>query len=164
MPLIVLGDLAWIRGEYERAREYYLRSLKISERTGFTYSIQTSTKYLCKVALSLGDIAEAEKYLVQSIRISNEIGFVRDVVNLIYEYARLKQAQGFPERTVELLALVIQHPASQSTRMIEGRIRDSAEALLAALESELPQETFAAALARGRELDPDAVITALVGR
>ena len=111
----------------------------------------------------MGNIDEAQKYLAQSLRISNEIGFVRDIINIFYEYARLKQALGFTEQAVELLALVIQHPSSQSTRMLEGRIRDSAEALLATLESELPRETFEAALERGRELDLDAVIADLLG-
>ena len=163
MPLIVLGHVALARGEYEEAREYYLRCLKISQKTGFHYAMQTSSKYLGKVALSMGKLAEAEKYLLQSLTITKEIGFVRDIVNLLYEYARLQVAQGNPEGAVELLALVIQHPASHQYRMLEGRIRDSAKGLLAELEAELPPETYTAALERGQGLELDEVVASLIG-
>jgi hypothetical protein len=116
------------------------------------------------VTLSLGDLTEAEKYLFQSLKITKEIGFVRDIVNLLYEYARLHAAQGNPERAIELLALVIRHPASQQHRMIEGRIRDSAKGLLAELENDLSPEAYTAALERGREMDLDEVIENLSPR
>jgi hypothetical protein len=88
---------------------------------------------------------------------------VRDIINLLYEFARLRVAQDETEQAVELLALVIQHPASRQTRMFEGRIRDSARDLLAELEDQLPQEDFNAALERGQGLELDAVSAELVG-
>ncbi len=163
LPLIVLGHAALISGEYEQAREHYLRCMAISQRVGFHYAIQTSSKYLGKVTLSMGRIAEAEKYLLQSLTMSKEIGFVRDVVNLLYEFARLQVAQGHSERAVELLALVLEHPASYESRLIEGRIRDSAKDLLAKLEQELPYESYAAALGRGRESELEGVVADLIG-
>ncbi len=162
LPLIVLGHAALALGDYEGARGFYLRCIKISEEVGFHYSIQTSSKYLGKVALSMGKTAEAEIYLLQSLRITKEIGFMRDIINLLYEFARLRVAQNNPEGAAELLALVLQHPASHQTRMHEGRIRDSAKDLLAELEDELPHETYTAALERGQELDLDEVIADLV--
>ena len=162
MPLIVLGHVALARGEQEEARGFYLRCLKISQETGFHYALQTSSKYLGKVALSMGKIAEAENYLVQCLTITKEIGFVRDIINLFYEFARLRVAQDKPEQAAELLAFVIQHPASYQARMHEGRIRDSAKSLLAELEDELPQETYRAALGRGQELELDHIVAALL--
>jgi tetratricopeptide (TPR) repeat protein len=162
MPLIVLGHVALARGEYEEARGFYLRCLESSEEVGFHYSIQTSSKYLSKVALSIGNVEEAEIYLLQSLRITNDIGFIRDMVNLIYEFARLRVAQGDPERAVEFLAMVVEHPASIQTRWLEGRIRDSARGLLAKLEDELPEDAYEAALERGRALELDEVVAAIV--
>jgi tetratricopeptide (TPR) repeat protein len=158
LPLIVLGHTDLARGELENARGSYLRCLKISQETGFPYGIQTASKYLIKVALSLGNLAETEQYLVQSLRITKEIGFVRDIVILLYEYARLHVARGNPEGAIELLMLVIRHPASQQYRMMEGRIRDSANGLLAELEHDLSPEAYTAALERGQELDLDGVV------
>jgi len=157
-PLIVLGHVALARGELESAREYYLRCLKISQETGFHYAIQTASKYLSKVALSLGILTEAEKYLLQSLTITKEIGFIRDIINLLYEFARLQEAQDNSEGAVELLALVIEHPASDLYRMLEGRIRDSARELLSLIKHDLPAEAYNAALERGRNLDLDGLI------
>jgi len=157
-PLIVLGHAAFARGEYQAARGYYLRCLEISGEAGFHYSIQTASKYMCKVALSLSNIAESKKYLLQSLTITREIGFIRDIVNLLYEFARLRVAQGNFEGAAELLALVIDHPASDLYRMLEGRIRDSARELLSKIKHDLPAEVFNAALERGRNLDLDGLI------
>jgi predicted ATPase len=162
VPLIILGHAALASGEYEVAREYYLRCLKISEQTGFHYAIQTSSKYLGKVAISMGKIAEAENYLLQCLMITKEVGFIRDIINLLYEFARLRVAQDNSEQAVELLVVVIKHPASHSARMLEGPIKDSAKELLAILEDELPQETYTAALNRGQELELDVAVAELV--
>jgi predicted ATPase/DNA-binding CsgD family transcriptional regulator len=161
--LIVLGHAAFGYEDYEDARGFYLRCLNLSEQVGFYFAIQTVTKYLCKVALSMGKIAEAEKYLHKSLLISKEIGYLRDVVNLIYEFSRLQVAHGNLERAAELLAFVIQHPASQAIRMLEGRIRDSAVDLLGEVEEDLPPETYSAAIQRGQALELGTVVTDLVG-
>ncbi len=163
MPLIVLGHAALALGELDEAREFYLRCLKISQETGFYFAIQNASKYLGKVALSMGKLTEAEKFLLQSFTITKEIGFVRDIVNLIYEFARLQTARENPEGAVELLALVIGHPASQLYRMLEGSIRDSAKGLLAELEVKLAPDVYSAALERGQQLELDEVVADLVG-
>jgi predicted ATPase/DNA-binding CsgD family transcriptional regulator len=163
-PLIVLGHAALGLGDLNKAREYYLRCTEISEKSRFYYAIQTASKYLAKVSLTLGKLEEAEKYLQQSLKISSEIGFVRDVVNLFYEYARLFAARGEVEEAVSLLALVIQHPASDRIRMLDGRIRDNAEDLLRDLESELDLAVFQKALARGRDLTLDETTSEMLGR
>jgi tetratricopeptide (TPR) repeat protein len=161
-PMIVLGYVALAREELERARGYYLRCLTISQETGFYFAMQTASKYLCKVSISLGKLAEAEEYLLQSLKITKEIGFVRDIINLLYETARLQSAQHNFERAVELLAQVIEHPASNRYRMLDGRIRDSANELLSQIEHNLPPETFKKALSRGKALDLDQVVDELL--
>jgi len=164
MPMSILGHVALAREEYDRAKGMYLRCLKISQGTGFNYSKQTSSKYLAKVSFLMGDYAEAEKYLIQCLTLSKESGFVRDLVNLLYEFARIKAAQNDLDEAVELLALVIDHPTSNQTRWLEGRIRDSARGLLAELEEKLPPETCQAALERGRALDLEEIVTYLIAR
>ncbi|MBE9473457.1 MAG: hypothetical protein IMY85_01100, partial [Chloroflexi bacterium] len=162
IPLIVLGHAALACGEPEKAKGFYLRCLKISQEIRFHFAIQTSSKYLGKVALSMGDISEAENYLLQSLIISKEIGFVRDIINLFYEFARLWVAQDNSEPAVELLAFVLQHPASYESRLLEGRIRDSAKDLLAEIEDELPYEIFTKAVERGQGLELEGIYLDLV--
>jgi predicted ATPase/DNA-binding CsgD family transcriptional regulator len=164
LSLLALGHSSLALGEHEVASDCYTNILKISQETGFLYGIEKSSKYLGKVALSMGKIAEAENYLLQSLRMTNEIGLVRDKLNLLYEYACLLVAQGNSEQAAELLAMVLQHPASHQIRLGEGRIRDSTKVLLAELEDELHPEAYKAAQKRGQELEVDEVIVELVGQ
>jgi len=164
LPLIVLGHAAYGIGNYSEARRHYLRCLKISRTVNFYYSIQTASKYLSKVCLEIGKLDEAEENLVQSLEISKNIGFVRDIVNLLHEFARLKSAREEFEEAVELLAFVIQHPASQLFRMLEGRIRDNARELLLDLQGQLPPEQFSAALERGQQMEMDTIIATLLSK
>ncbi len=162
MPLITLGHVALARGDYETARVHYMRSLEIADEVGFHYSIQTATKYLSKVALSMNKTAEANQFLRRSLRITKEIGWVRDIINLLYEFSRLRAAEGKLEEAVELLTLVIEHPASQQTRWLEGAIRDSAEQFLAVVKADLDPEKFSSAVERGRALDHEEVTALLL--
>jgi predicted ATPase/DNA-binding CsgD family transcriptional regulator len=163
MALVVLGHSALASKELAQAREYYLRCLKKSEEIGFFYGMQTASKYLAKVTISMNLTTEAEGYLRKCLRITNEIGFMRDIINMFYEYARLYAAQGNVEAAVELLGLVVQHPASRESRFLDGRIRDNARELLASLEVDLPPQVYAAALERGQEMNMDRIIDRLLG-
>lgn len=69
----------------------------------------------------MGKIAEAENYIIQSLTITKENGLVRDIINLLFEFARLRVAQNNPEQATELMALVLQHPASHQARPHEGQ-------------------------------------------
>jgi predicted ATPase len=163
MPLIVLGHRALVEGEFDKARRHYERCLAIAEDIGFPYSSQTSTKYLGKVSIATGKFGEAEDYLRRSLSITSEIGFVRDIVNLIYEFARLRVAQGRTREAVEFLALVIEHPESQQTRWLEGRLIDSAMELLDQVKDQLSEDVLNEALDQGRSLKLEELITALLG-
>ena len=162
LSLLPLGHSAMARGDYERARYCYQNILKISQETGFLWGIEKGSKYMAKVALSSNKIAEAEDYLFQCLRITSEIGLVRDRLNLLYDYACLLVAQGNPEKAIELLTLVLQHPASYQIRLGEGRIRDSAKSLLLKIKDKIAPLVYAAALERGQELSLDEVIAELV--
>ncbi|MCK4725568.1 MAG: tetratricopeptide repeat protein, partial [Anaerolineales bacterium] len=157
VSLIVQGHSALAQGDYEQAWSFYLRCLKISQQTGFLYSLQTATKYLGKAAISMGKFDTAEEYLLQCLVMTKEIGFVRDMINLYSEFARLLTARDKPEQAVELLVFVIQHPASTQTRMLEGRIRDSAQELLDSLAGEISPEDFADAVQHGQALEIDQI-------
>lgn len=164
LPLLVLGHVALALGEYTEAKEYYLRCLRTAEEVGYRWAIQVSTKYLGHVALSMDEIAEAEAHFLQSLKIAEEIGLGRDTVGLLYELAGVWVAEGRFEQAVELLALVLQHPASHQARLAleRGRIRDSAQSLLATLKAELSPETFTAALQCGQALELDAVVAEIL--
>jgi predicted ATPase/DNA-binding CsgD family transcriptional regulator len=161
-PLIVLGHVALALGELNEAKSHYQHCLDISQKFNFYYSMQTATKYLGKVSLSLRELTEAERFLQQSLRITHEIGFVRDIVNLVYEFARLSYARGYPEEAVQLLALVIEHPASTTYRMLEGKIIDSANEFIKEIKEQIPPDIFQQNLAIGKELEIEDVVSNLL--
>jgi tetratricopeptide (TPR) repeat protein len=162
-PLIALGHVAYARGEFEDASEFFIRCLVNSEEISFYWAIANACKYLSKVALALGKLDEVKKFLVRSLRLTVQMGFVRDIVNLLYDFACFQVTQAETEQAVLLLTIVFNHPASQHFRWLEGRIRDNAKLLLDQLEEELPQETFASAVIRGQASDLDQVVAELVG-
>lgn len=162
MPIIILGHAALARGKYADAKKLYLRCLKIALRTGFVYSQQTSSKYMAKVSLLLGDYEETKRYLIQCLALTKEVGFLRDIINLLYEYARLMRAQNQPQEAVKLLALVVDHPASNQIRWLEGRIDNSAKILLDELKKDMSLQAYEAALEEGQNLNLDEVVAHLI--
>jgi len=70
--------------------------------------------------------------------------------------ADLRRAEGNKEEAVRLLTLVEQHPASLRTT------RALATASLSQLANDLPAETYASAVERGKALNLDAVVAALL--
>ncbi len=161
--LSVLGGAAFNLGEYGKSREYYLRFLSTSEKVGYRWAIANSSKYLGRVALAMDEIEEAEAYFHQSLRIAEDIGLGRDTINLLCEFARVRAAQEREEQAVELLTLVLEHPARRQTRWGEGRIRDSAQRILDELVVKLPSDIYATALERGQALELEDVVSTLLG-
>lgn len=162
MPLIILGHSALALGNFVKAREFYLRCLEKAEQVDFYYSIQTASKYLGNLSVTTGNHAEAEHFLRKGLKITREIGFVRDLVNLIYEMARLRAQQGKEEDAVALLAFVVNHPASAQTRWLGGSIGECAEELLSRLQKELPKEKIKNATERGLAFELDQVVASLM--
>jgi predicted ATPase/DNA-binding SARP family transcriptional activator len=162
MPMIVMGHAALLEGQLEEASDWYLRCLRLSEEVGFHYSMQTSSKYLGKVFVSRGRLEEAEEYLHLSLKITREIGFIRDTVKLLFEYARLRAAQGLFEQAVELLGLVLQHPASHQSSWFEERIIDGARDLMTTLEDQLDPDATSQALERGQATTLESFVAQLL--
>jgi len=161
-PLVTLGHAVFALCEHAQAREIYLRCLKISEAVGYRWGIGNACKYLGQMAMSLNETMEAEAYLLRSLKIADETGSGRDQVNLLCDLARVRMAENRMEEAVELLAMVLQHPASGLHRLGGGSVRDRAQELLNALKAELSIETYTAALERGNAREFDQVVGELL--
>jgi predicted ATPase/DNA-binding CsgD family transcriptional regulator len=162
LPLVTLGHAAFALGEHIQAREIYLRCLKTSEAVGYRWGTANACKYLGQMALSLDETTEAETYLLRSLKIADEIGSGRDQVNLLCDLARVRMAENRLEGAVELLAVVLQHPASRLHRLGGGRVRDRAQELLDTLKAGLSAETYDVAWGRGNALEFDQVVVDLL--
>ena len=163
-PLVTLGHAVFALGEHAQAREIYLRCLKTSEEVGYRWGTANACKYLGQMALSLNETTEAETYLLRSLKIADEIGMERDQVNLLCDLARVRMAENHLEGAVELLAVVLQHPASHLHRLGGGSVRDRAQELLDTLKAGLSTETYDAAWERGNALEFDQVVVDLFAK
>lgn len=161
-PLVTLGHAVFALGDHAQAREIYLRCLKTSEAVGYRWGTANSCKYLGQMALSLNETAEAETYLLRSLKIADETGSGRDQVNLLCDLAKVRMAEDCMEGAVELLAVVLQHPASHLHRLGGGSVQDSVQGLLTTLQTELLAETFDAAWERGNAREFDQVVLDLL--
>ena len=162
LALTSLGHIAIMKEDLVEARIYYSRWLAISTEIGFHWAIGNSTKYLGQVALLEGNLEEAEIYFRQSLKVAYDLGLARDIVNHLYEFSKLRRAQGNATNAVELLTLLLQQPTSQQVRLGRGKIGDSAQTLLAILKEDLSTKQFVTALESGRNLDLDTQISELL--
>jgi tetratricopeptide (TPR) repeat protein len=137
-----------------RARD----SLSIFEKTGSPWGRSAALYYLGEAARLRGDLTTAGEHFVQSVRLAAGASSVMLVVRHLVGFASLLAQTGEPERAIELLALVVHHPATWQVT------RDRAYRLLAELGEAVPPEIAAAAQDRGRQLSVDAVITDLLHR
>ncbi|MGB7874001.1 MAG: hypothetical protein WBL25_06425, partial [Anaerolineales bacterium] len=160
--LLTLGHKAVAIGEHVEAKEFYLRCLRTSEEVGYRWATENSCKYLGQMALSLNESLEAETYLLRSLKIADEIGSGRDQVNLMCDLARVRMADDRLDQAVELLAVLLQHPASHLHRLGGGSIRDNVQGLLATLKNRLSTEAYATAWDRGNNLEFEQAIVDLL--
>jgi hypothetical protein len=86
----------------------------------------------------------------------------RDIANHLYELAKLRVAQNRSADAIELLALLLQQPASEQAYFRRGRIRDYAQELLTKVKEHASSETYTAALERGGNLELDETIKKLL--
>jgi len=137
--------LASALGQYEEARELNMEVIRIGREIGWADgSLCGPFAELGHAILALGEVAEAREYLRRGLHGAIEGGFWSVALNALVGVASISAQHGEPERAVELLALVLHHPAADQVT------RDRAQKLLTELESELTPEAFAAATARGR--------------
>lgn len=162
LPLVTLGHAVFALGEHAQAREIYLRCLRTSEAVGYRWGTANACKYLSQIALSLNETAEAESYLLRSLKIADETGMERDQVNLLCDLARVRMAENRLEGAVELLAAVLQHPASHLHRLGGGSVRDRAQELLKTLKTGLSTANYNAAWERGNAREFDQVVVDLL--
>ena len=162
--LLALGHISVALGEHLKAKELFMRCLRSSEAVGYRWATENSYKYLGHLALSLNETEEAKAYLLQSLKIADEIGAGRDKANLLYDLARVRVAENGLEQAVELLAVVIQHPASKLHRLGGGKIRDGVQELLDTLKDRLSIEAYNAAWERGNVHSFDQVVLDLLAK
>jgi tetratricopeptide (TPR) repeat protein len=144
-----LGALAELQGDYAEAA-------RLIEESLVWYPTRSTGVLRGWVALGTGDLQAAERCFYGSLRSAVKAQWVRQVLHALTGLAHLSARTGKPEDALEILALVLGHPATHQ------EFKSRATGLQAELTAELPPEVAEAAKERGRARELDATVAELL--
>lgn len=151
-----LGAVAHRTGRSAAAKEFYQHALALHRETGMRMGITIALNNVGSAACDLEEWAEARTYLLQALREAkaNQLDFV--ALDSLVWIAALRQHEGKRESAVELLALVLQHSASDSESKLTARTK------LAQCRSQLAPQVAAQAEARGAAMTLEQALDELI--
>lgn len=160
---IVSGAIYMMRGQLERARHSYEKGLRAAAVIGYRRVVQLAHDSLGTIALLEGRIDEAYAIFVTSLRITFEDGQPREQLGSLRDVATIYVKRGELEKAVELLAVVLAHPANvQNSLSRRESLRSECERLLGEIRSRLSADRYEGALRRGESLQLGSVVDELL--
>jgi hypothetical protein len=155
-----LGLVALATGAYGEARRWLQESAGLCQETRQRSHLGQALALLALVARGSGDPAQARQYLSEALRVAPAD---RDYATFMFQViavsamALLLADEGQAEQAVELYATVSRYPLVSNSRLLADR----AGPQMAAVAAQLPEDTAAAAQARGRAQDLEAAVAGM---
>lgn len=153
-------------GEWPEAKRLHDESLTLYRELGDNWGIAVSQNYLGYVTYTLADYQAANEHFLAALQTATEAQLTPAALDALVGLATLQSQQpageieldlvNQKERVIELLALVLNHPASSRDS------KDRALHLLAHVDSELPSRVIAAAQERGQARRLDEVVAEIL--
>jgi predicted ATPase/class 3 adenylate cyclase len=140
-----LAPLALLTGNISAAKAYFLRGMQAAEEINYLLLLQRTYDGLGMVALMEEDPEQAQQFFLKSLRISQECGQTREMLASLLELANVQVAMGNLDEALGLLAVVLNHPASDQNSLNTNRsesLRDAAEKLRAQIETQLDRALY----------------------
>lgn len=158
---IILAAVALAMDDLETAKSYFSRSMQAAEEINYLRILQRDYDGLGSAALLERDIEQAESFFTKSLRISQECGQIREMLSSLLDLVKVKISQGNLDDSLQYLAVVQKHPASNQNSLShpEMILRDEAEKLRAQIESQMDQSLYQSAWERSRALKLAEVVT-----
>ena len=146
VALFNLGAIAMQTGASREAVTHAQESLALAREVGSRSLTAAALSLLGLIACDQGPAGRraALPYLQEALTIAMDSRAAPFALYAFFGFAKLRAREGQAIPAVELLGLVLHHPA-----LIQG-VRDLAEPLLAELEAALPSPDITAAQARGQ--------------
>jgi ATP/maltotriose-dependent transcriptional regulator MalT len=141
-----LGHIAFSLGDYAEAYQFYKQSLPLNQRSGLPLETAVSFSELGQAATALRNALEARQHFREALSLGLEMQLAPPLLETIVGIARLFAMEGVAVRAIELLSLVLNHPASHQ------ELRDRATRLLNQLEAEGSPPWYVAAQEHGQAL------------
>ena len=163
VPGMIFGTTAVAIGDLGTAKPHFLRGMQAAEELNFLHMLRMACDFLGTIALSENAIEQAQHHILRGLRISHECGQPREMLAYLRDFAKVYIAQGNLEDALQLLAVVLNHPASdQNLPNRPGFLRDDAEKLRAQIESQLDPPLYQSAWERGQRQRLVDVVTQLL--
>jgi tetratricopeptide (TPR) repeat protein len=130
-----LGKVAQVQGEHQQAVDMFRKSLDIFTELGGSWFVARVLAEMGESLLVLGNEDEARRVWRESLHIATDIHGTPVVLEALAGFASLQAKQGAWERALELILLVLNHPASlQVTKERASVLRAELEAQLTPLQ------------------------------
>jgi predicted ATPase/class 3 adenylate cyclase len=148
---LILGMISIAVDDRSRAKEYFLRGMRAAEEIKYLRLLQIIYDNLGTLALVEHNIEQAQEFFIKSLRISQGSGQTREMLASLRDFASVYIAQGNLDGALQLLAVVLNHSASdQNSLNRPERLRDEAEKARARIEAHLDPERYQAAWQTGQ--------------
>jgi len=147
-----LGLITQTQGEHQQAVAMFRKSLDTLTELGARQDVARVLAEMSHSVLALGNDAEAERGWRESLRIATDVYATPVALEALAGFASLQAKQGDREHALDLLLLVLNHPASfQETKNRAGQLHAELEAQLTSQQVEAAQarakaKTFEAAV------------------
>jgi len=140
-----LGRVAWKLGDCSRAKESLQESMAVFQEIDDQWGVADALGNLGRACLGTGEGREARRSFRQALQTALSIQATPLALDILAGVAELASTLGKTGQAVELLSMVIHHPATEQTT------RDAAKRLLAELSSHLPPYEVTSAFERGKQ-------------
>jgi len=142
----LLGACSIATGDTSAAKTYYLHGVEQAQRIGYKRLLQICYEPLATLALMDNDVEQAQQFSLKCLRLSRECGQTREMLASLRDLASVYVAQNKLDKALRLLAVVLNHPASEQNSLNRPEpIRDEAEKLRVKIESQLEPKHYQAA-------------------
>ena len=139
-------------GDTSAAKSHYLRGAQQAEEIHYGRMLQICYETLGTLALIEEDLERAQQFSLKCLRISQDCGQTREMLASLRDLAKVYVAQGDLDSALQLLAVVLNHPASEQNSLYRTeRLRDESETLRAQIETRLDRPRYESAWEAGQK-------------
>jgi len=147
---------AWGMEDYEEARQLALAGLEQFLTVNHRWGIATSYCRMGFAGVGLGNYRNAQEHFCQGLSLSKKHDIVSTMIYALIGFGCLWAIQGKETSAVELLTFALNHPITP------GLYKDIAHRELDKLQNLLLADAFLAAEDRGKSLDLERVVEAIL--
>ena len=160
---IVLGAISMAQGKFDEAEVMYAKGLAAAKRIDYRRVVQLTYDSVGTISLLQSKVDAAHSYFLKSLKITFESGQTREQLGSLRDIATVYQLQGELERAMELLAVILHHPAAEQNSLSRREsLKTEAEALRAEIEKMLGPVRSNSAWERGRSYEFGKVVAGLL--